>query len=101
MTLHCEGCDGYYDLPDAKTENFRLTILFFAQCANCGMLRDERSKHYPYPRCSMCNIPIPDRRPKLLARPGVIECAYLCHAHYVRQWRKSRFMADTLPSHDG
>lgn len=98
MTLHCEGCDGFYELPNAKTEKFRLTILFFAQCPHCGMLRCERSKNYPYPRCKQCNIPIPDRPARGPTKLLGIEVSLLCRAHYVGAWRKSRFVPRFLQS---
>lgn len=84
MTIHCDNCGAFYELPKARTDHFRLTILFFAQCPACGSLRDERSKLAPYPRCihkdstegAYCNVPI--------------KVNIMCHAHYVAHWRVER-----------
>lgn len=73
MTVRCGHCDRIYSLPKANTENRRLTILFFAKCPFCLLLRDERSAAYPDPRCKVCNIPI--------------QVGNLCRAHYMIIWR--------------
>lgn len=83
MIVTCEHCGVRYDVPKAKTERFRLTILFFAKCPVCQELRCPRSSEFPYPRCGDCNIPI--------------KVGTLCHAHYMKWWRlvvKSRNHTD-------
>lgn len=58
MMIYCEGCCAYYEIP-SRVWRTRLVakILFFTQCPSCGALRNEASKHYPYPRCTVCNCP--------------------------------------------
>lgn len=77
MKVHCENCDGYYEITNAWRTRLVMSVLFFAKCSICGALRDPRSADAPYPRCVVCNC------------PGVKKMG-MCQADYMVWYRKHR-----------
>lgn len=61
LLVHCEGCNGYYEIRYSRNKTTLFFRLNMSACAKCGTLHNEHFvKHFVRSwKCSTCRLPEP------------------------------------------